>query len=131
MLENIKLFANHSAYDSVKNNLDKPNVSLCEQENEIHYNPYIPPPKNDVIKYLAPGKLAETTSNTTSGLHTNSFNGANGQLTIVSHTFENGVGTIEFDGDITSVGNYAFYKCADLTSINIPNTVTKIGERAF
>lgn len=43
MLKNIKLFANHSAYNNVKDNLDKPNVSLCAQENEVHYNPYVDP----------------------------------------------------------------------------------------
>ena len=43
MLKNIKLFANHSAYNNVKDNLDKPNVVLCTQENEVHYNPYVDP----------------------------------------------------------------------------------------
>lgn len=40
MLKYIKQFANHTAYQSAESNLDKPNVTLCTQENEIHYNPF-------------------------------------------------------------------------------------------
>ena len=32
---------------------------------------------------------------------------------------------------ITSIGNYTFYKCSSLTSIEIPNGVTSIGSGAF
>ena len=31
----------------------------------------------------------------------------------------------------TSIGNWAFYDCRDLTSISIPDSVTSIGDRAF
>ena len=50
---------------------------------------------------------------------------------IVSNTYENGVGTITFDGPVTSIGEHAFYNCYGLTSITIPNSVTSIGNRAF
>ena len=50
---------------------------------------------------------------------------------IVSNTYENGVGTITFDGPVTNIGIYAFYACATLSSITIPKTVTKIGEYTF
>jgi len=90
----------------------------------VHYKPYQTP--NNIITYRASEKLAETISNKNSGLHTNAFNTA-----IISHTFEDGVGTVEFDGDVTTIGNYGFYGCRGLTEITIPNSVTSIGNSAF
>ena len=124
MEEYIKLFQNHTQYEAYKNSADyiRPNVSYCQDQNEVHYNYEIP---NNTIIYRASSKLNETTSNKNSGLHTNAFN-----ETITNHTFENGVGTIEFDNDVTSIGNYAFYN-SGITNIIIPNTVTSIGGGAF
>ena len=51
--------------------------------------------------------------------------------TIVSNEYNNGYGIITFDGDVTSIGNWAFSDCSGLTSITIPNSVTSIGEYAF
>ena len=50
---------------------------------------------------------------------------------IVSNTYENGVGIITFDGDVTSIGDYAFYYCTSLASVTIPDSVTSIGDGAF
>ncbi len=38
---------------------------------------------------------------------------------------------IPTDGSVTSIGNYAFYRCNGLRSITIPDSVTGIGYRAF
>lgn len=58
----------------------------------------------------------------------NSF-GAN----IIEHDWDNatGIGTIIFDGDVTTIGDSAFSYCNDLTSITIPDSVTTIGDSAF
>ena len=50
---------------------------------------------------------------------------------IVSNTYENGVGTITFDGPVTSIGTAAFHDCLTLKSITIPNSVNSIGVQAF
>ncbi len=128
----IKKFETHNQYTAFTQTDDfiLPNVSYClDQTDIVHYNPIVP---MNVITYQATEKLTETTNSTSRGLHTNAFSDTNSQqLTMTSHTFENGVGTIEFDGDIATIGSYAFYSCSSLTSIDIPNNVTRIGGRVF
>ena len=50
---------------------------------------------------------------------------------LVSNIYENGVGVLTFDDDITRIPSNAFQNHADITSITIPNSVTSIGDRAF
>ena len=52
---------------------------------------------------------------------------------IVSNTYdaEKECWVIKFDGEVTMIGNYAFYECYSLTSVTIGNSVTTIGEDAF
>ena len=52
---------------------------------------------------------------------------------IVSNEWEEetGKGVITFDGDVTGIGQSAFYGCSSLTSVNIPNSVTWIGPSVF
>ena len=51
--------------------------------------------------------------------------------TIVSNTYKDGVGVIEFDAPITTIGYKAFYDCGSLTSVTFPDSVTSIGNYAF
>ena len=50
---------------------------------------------------------------------------------IISNSCVNGRGIITFDNDITTIGEYAFYNCANLTSIRMPKSVNKIKDYAF
>ena len=38
---------------------------------------------------------------------------------------------LQFDGEIKSIGSYAFHNCSALTSLTLPNSVTSIGYFAF
>ena len=51
--------------------------------------------------------------------------------TIVSNTYIDGVGVIDFNVPITTIGDWAFAQCESLTSVTIPNSVTTIGGYAF
>ena len=42
-----------------------------------------------------------------------------------------GEGVITFDGEVTTIGGYAFYMCSNLQSIRIPQNVTSIKTGAF
>ena len=52
---------------------------------------------------------------------------------IVSNTYdaEKECWVIKFDGEVTMIGEDAFYECCSLTSVTIGNSVTTIGDYAF
>ena len=52
-------------------------------------------------------------------------------VNIVSNTYKDGKGVIEFEGDVTMIGGFAFEKCDSLTSVTIPDSVTTIEDKAF
>ena len=50
---------------------------------------------------------------------------------IVSNTYENGQGVIIFDGEVSQIGEKAFYNSSTLTHITIPEKASLIGREAF
>ena len=52
-------------------------------------------------------------------------------VTLISHTYTGGVGTITFSGAITNIAEEAFDGCDNLKSVVLPSTVTSIGKSAF
>ena len=54
-------------------------------------------------------------------------------IKIDSSAFKNcpGITSLNIPNSVTSIGDYAFYECSSITSLNIPNPVTSIGDYAF
>lgn len=82
--------------------------------------------QNNVITYTASEKLPTAATNWENGLYVSAFN-----TSISNHTFINGIGTITFSGNVTTIGEDAFRNCSGLTSIILPNGVMSIGPSAF
>ena len=77
---------------------------------------------SDVPWYCAITKIKSISfSEGVTSIGTHAFNGFT-KLTSV---------TFEDDSELTTIGNYAFYKCTALTSIEFPSTVTSIGDYTF
>ena len=77
------------------------------------------PPNNEIWYTTTDGKVCEPHKEDVFG------------TSISFNKYENGHGTIKFEGDVTAIGEQAFYKCSCLVSISMPNSVTAIGEKAF
>ncbi|MBQ9557422.1 MAG: leucine-rich repeat protein [Clostridia bacterium] len=61
------------------------------------------------------------------------YNGGSNPLIYAHNLYLNGdlVTELVIPDGVTSIGNYAFYKCTGLTSVSIPDSVTSIGECSF
>ena len=59
----------------------------------------------------------------------NKESGFGGKL--VSNTYENGIGRLTFDADVTAIGAEAFNKSTSLIEIKFPNGIKSIGYSAF
>ena len=94
-------------------------AASCSKSDDFDDEPEIPQPANEIW-------YTSSDSSVVTPYKTNGF-GAN----IISNTYKNGKGVIKFDGNVTTIGESAFYRCKALTSIIIPNSVTTIGESAF
>lgn len=141
MEEYIKLFQTHSQYETYKNSADyiTPNVSYCEQQNEIHYNP-IPPffckltlQNGSIVNIEGSGELTKAmisdvykqtlVSAEIGTLCTSIGNAAFYECSNLTN--------VVINSDITSINDNTFLYCGKLTNINIPDTVTSIGNYAF
>ncbi len=60
-----------------------------------------------------------------------SRNNCNAIIETATNTLIAGCQSTVIPNSVTSIGNYAFYRCSRLTSIDIPSSVTSIGEYAF
>ena len=132
-MEYLKLFTQHSDYKEFINGgggVSLPNVSYCEDKNEVHYEPYVEPTQsNDEIWYTsADGKKVTPYSNSA----IDNFLDIDGKgISIISNTYENGKGIIKLGKNCYQFGMSAFKNCIALKSITIPNSLTTIGKYVF
>lgn len=128
MKKYITKFSTTSEYEAAGAGLDYPNVSLITSDKSIKYVKMKPIPNNQ-FTYYSTTKVVERHQDTAPGFY------PNGQMdqwnkwsaNMISHTFENGIGTIIFDGDITSIpSSNGFGGESNLTAIILPGTITSI-----
>ena len=99
---------------------------LAAGENLDDVTPSVSIPSNEIWYTSTDGNIVEPYSG--EGCEDNfTVFGAN----VVSNTYENGMGIITFDDDISSVGYGAFNECVNLAYMVIPDSVTAIGDYAF
>ena len=81
--------------------------------------------------YISPNPNSKIIYTSTNGDVVEPYDPAAFNANIISNTYSNGQGVIEFDADLTTIGKEAFYKSPTLMSISIPSTITSIGTDAF
>ena len=155
MSKYLKLFGIHTDYEEYMNGggIALPNVSLCKQENEVHYNHVVVPdePVLEGNKVLCKYNVTDTSSPINLYYYEKSGSGSGSgsedtpmfssmivdsveQEVTSTYTFDTvGEHTVLFTlaEGVTSIGDYAFIYCDKLTNVIIGNSVTSIGESAF
>ena len=137
----IKLFETHSAYNTYITGGDAilPNVSYCEDQNGVHYNPWVE------TRVVAKFNVTDTSTeipianyiggptSTTDGIDEIEIDGVVQPTTKNTYLFgTTGEHTVKYTlSNPTTIVNYGFEGCSDMVNITIPNTVTTIGDSAL
>ena len=130
----LKLFTNHSDYNTAKSGLDKPNVSHCVNEDHVHYDPWV---DNRIIATFNITNTSSATpimySNSSSKFSKIEIDGVAQPSVVTSYKFDTiGEHVVKYTlVNDTTIGSYAFCDCRNLTSVIIPNSMISIGSEAF
>ena len=141
----LKLFNKHSEYETYINDSDKilPNVSYCEDNDEVHFNPWSDPrliAKFNVEDETEPVALYGADNGAIASELFSKIEIDGEEISITDLDNDGGYYTFEATGEHTVkytlsdpevISDYAFCECYSLISITIPNSVTSIGESAF
>ena len=133
MAKYLKLFDTHAEYESfIQTDFDKPNVSYCKDNDEVHYNSYID------TRLVCNYNVTSTSEPTVLRSNKNIFksmeiDGVMLDELVTEYTFDTtGIHTVKYElYDETNLGNEAFSGCGSLISIDIPDSITSIGSSAF
>ena len=133
----LKKFNTHSEYEAYVNSDEyiTPNVSLCEQEDEVHITPWVETRVvtiYNVTDISSPTKIGykETAIHNFSKIE---IDGVELPSVVSAYTFSTtGEHTVKYTlANPTRIDDYAFQECTSLTSITIPNSVTSIYNGVF
>ena len=107
----LESFNTHSEYESAKSTLDKPNVSYCKMEDEVHFNPITPLDEYFTFEIISGGTIVWKASSTATTLATISYSLDEGETwtNITSSTSGTSFNVsdgdkVMFKGDNTSYG---------------------------
>jgi len=151
----LRLFETTAAYDAAKDDLDLPNVSYCEDNEEVHYNSWVVETRVvgtfNVTSTSNPTKILNSAANidgieidgvvqaSVNTTYTFSSTGKHivkytliDPTSIDGSTFEScSLTSVIIPDSVTSIGNKVFQGCTSLTSVNILDSVTSIKHYAF
>ena len=140
MAKYVTLFDIHTDYQTYITGNDKilPNVSYCEDNNDVHYNPFVP--ETRLVGKFNVESTSEATfiistfdTSAISQFSEIEIDGVVQPSVVSSYTFDTtGEHTVKYTlVDLTEIGQNAFRECTGLTSVTIPNSVTSINSAAF
>lgn len=140
----LKEFATHTQYSAYITGQGKilPNVSLCDDDNEVHYNKWVETrlvakfnvtSTSSAINIMGAGNYIPPELNTESYFSEIEIDGVVQPSVVSSYTFDTiGEHIVKYTlVDTTSIDSYSFSHCTDITSVTIPNSVTDIENGAF
>lgn len=127
----LKKFENHTQYEEARQNLILPNVSLCTQENKVHYNPI-------ETRLVGTFNVTNTSQPTrilwgASGFTEIEIDGVKQSSVAIDYQFSTvGEHIVKYTlTDPTIIGKQAFAGANALVGVIIPNGVTSIDFQAF